>query len=158
MNHNILILNRFFDVFGISPYPVKNQNYVNELIYTALWPFKNLTKYCYKIPVHYCEVLSMEQSYYLAFFNPCYHGADIHSFSCFNSCCLEFSFAKKRFHLFLFFYYSARIFPQQFVYIANIYDICLESEIRLVLKVGFPRWFRPPFLLLKFRRFHSYYF
>ncbi|MGV8135435.1 MAG: transposase [Mangrovibacterium sp.] len=33
MNHNILILNRFFDVFGISPYSVKNQNDVNELIY-----------------------------------------------------------------------------------------------------------------------------
>jgi len=32
MNHNILILNRFFDVFGIYPYSAKNQNYVNELI------------------------------------------------------------------------------------------------------------------------------
>jgi len=32
MNHNILMLNRFFDVFGISPYSTKNQNYVKELI------------------------------------------------------------------------------------------------------------------------------
>jgi len=32
MNHNILMLNRFFDVFGISPYSAKNQNYVKELI------------------------------------------------------------------------------------------------------------------------------
>jgi hypothetical protein len=32
MNHNILMLNRFFDVFGISPYSIKNQNYVKELI------------------------------------------------------------------------------------------------------------------------------
>ncbi len=33
MNHNILIPNRFFDVFGISPYSIKKQKYVNELIY-----------------------------------------------------------------------------------------------------------------------------
>jgi len=26
-------LNRFFDVFGIYPYSIKNQNYVKELIY-----------------------------------------------------------------------------------------------------------------------------
>jgi len=32
MNHNILMLNRFFDVFGISPYSTKNQNYVKKLI------------------------------------------------------------------------------------------------------------------------------
>lgn len=32
MNHNILMLNRFFDVFGIYPYSTKNQNYVKELI------------------------------------------------------------------------------------------------------------------------------
>jgi hypothetical protein len=32
MNHNILMLNRFFDVFGICPYSIKNQNYVKELI------------------------------------------------------------------------------------------------------------------------------
>ena len=32
MNHNILMLNRFFDVFGISPYSTKNQNYIKELI------------------------------------------------------------------------------------------------------------------------------
>jgi len=32
MNHNILMLNRFFDVFGICPYSTKNQNYVKELI------------------------------------------------------------------------------------------------------------------------------
>jgi len=32
MNHNILMLNRFFDVFGINPYSTKNQNYVKELI------------------------------------------------------------------------------------------------------------------------------
>jgi len=31
MNHNILLLNRFIDVFGISPYSIKNQNYVREL-------------------------------------------------------------------------------------------------------------------------------
>lgn len=33
MNHNILMLNRFFDVFGICPYSIKNQNYVKELIF-----------------------------------------------------------------------------------------------------------------------------
>ncbi|TCO08333.1 hypothetical protein EV194_105137 [Natronoflexus pectinivorans] len=27
MNHNILMLERFFDVFGIYPYSTKNQNY-----------------------------------------------------------------------------------------------------------------------------------
>ena len=32
MNHNALMLNRFFDVFGICPYSTKNQNYVKELI------------------------------------------------------------------------------------------------------------------------------
>jgi len=32
MNHNILMLNRFFDVFGICPHSIKNQNYVKELI------------------------------------------------------------------------------------------------------------------------------
>ncbi len=32
MNHNALMLNRFFDVFGICPYSIKNQNYVKELI------------------------------------------------------------------------------------------------------------------------------
>lgn len=32
MNHNALLLNRFFDVFGIYPYSAKNQNYVKELI------------------------------------------------------------------------------------------------------------------------------
>lgn len=33
MNHNVLMLNRFFDVFGICPYSAKNQNYVKELIF-----------------------------------------------------------------------------------------------------------------------------
>jgi len=33
MNHNILLLNRFFGVFGISPYSTKNQHCVKELIY-----------------------------------------------------------------------------------------------------------------------------
>jgi len=33
MNHNILMLNRFFDVFGICPHSTKNQNYVKELIF-----------------------------------------------------------------------------------------------------------------------------
>jgi len=33
MNHNRLLLQRFIDVFGINAYSVKNQNYVNELIY-----------------------------------------------------------------------------------------------------------------------------
>jgi hypothetical protein len=33
MNHNRLLINRFFDVFGINPYSTKNQNYVKELIY-----------------------------------------------------------------------------------------------------------------------------
>ena len=33
LNHNILLLKRFFDVFGINPYSTKNQNYVKELIY-----------------------------------------------------------------------------------------------------------------------------
>jgi hypothetical protein len=28
MNHNILMINRFIDVFGICPYSIKNQNYV----------------------------------------------------------------------------------------------------------------------------------
>ena len=32
MNHNILMINRFFDVFGICPYSTKNQKYVKELI------------------------------------------------------------------------------------------------------------------------------
>lgn len=32
MNHNALMINRFFDVFGICPYSTKNQNYVKELI------------------------------------------------------------------------------------------------------------------------------
>ncbi len=32
MNHNILMLNRFFDVFGIYPHTAKNQKYVKELI------------------------------------------------------------------------------------------------------------------------------
>ena len=32
MNHNTLLLKRFFDVFGICPYSIKNQNYVKELI------------------------------------------------------------------------------------------------------------------------------
>ncbi|HUX58915.1 MAG TPA: hypothetical protein VMV77_18225 [Bacteroidales bacterium] len=35
MNHNTLLLNRFFDVFGIYPYSAKNQNYVKELILYA---------------------------------------------------------------------------------------------------------------------------
>jgi len=33
MNHNMLMLKRFFDVFGINPYSTKNQNYVRELIF-----------------------------------------------------------------------------------------------------------------------------
>ena len=32
MNHNTLLLSRFFDVFGICPYSTKNKNYVKELI------------------------------------------------------------------------------------------------------------------------------
>ena len=32
MNHNVLILNRFFDVFGIYPHSVKNNKHVIELI------------------------------------------------------------------------------------------------------------------------------
>lgn len=32
MNHNILMLNRFFSVFGISPHLLKNQNDIKELI------------------------------------------------------------------------------------------------------------------------------
>ena len=32
MNHNALMLSRFFDVFGINPYTTKNQNYIKELI------------------------------------------------------------------------------------------------------------------------------
>jgi len=32
MNHNTLLLKRFFDVFGIYPHSIKNQNYVKELI------------------------------------------------------------------------------------------------------------------------------
>jgi hypothetical protein len=32
MNHNVLILNRFFDVFGIYPHSVKNNKHVRELI------------------------------------------------------------------------------------------------------------------------------
>lgn len=30
MNHNILMLNRIFDVFGISTYSTKNQNYIKK--------------------------------------------------------------------------------------------------------------------------------
>lgn len=33
MNHNWLLLQRFFDVFGINAYNAKNQKYFNELIY-----------------------------------------------------------------------------------------------------------------------------
>jgi len=33
MNHNMLMLKRFFDVFGINPHSAKNQNYVRELIF-----------------------------------------------------------------------------------------------------------------------------
>jgi len=33
MNHNTLLLSRFIDVFGISPYSIKNQNYVRELTF-----------------------------------------------------------------------------------------------------------------------------
>jgi len=33
MNHNTLLLERFIDVFGISPYSIKNQKYVKELIF-----------------------------------------------------------------------------------------------------------------------------
>jgi hypothetical protein len=33
MNHNRLLLQRFIDVFGINAHSVKNQNYINELIY-----------------------------------------------------------------------------------------------------------------------------
>lgn len=32
MNHNILMLNRFFDVFGIYPHSAKNKKYIKELI------------------------------------------------------------------------------------------------------------------------------
>lgn len=32
MNHNMLMLNRFFEVFGIYPHSAKNQKYVKELI------------------------------------------------------------------------------------------------------------------------------
>ena len=32
MNHNTILLQRFIDVFGISPYSIKNQKYVKELI------------------------------------------------------------------------------------------------------------------------------
>ena len=32
MNHNILMLNRFFDVFGICPHSANNKKYVRELI------------------------------------------------------------------------------------------------------------------------------
>ena len=32
MNHNIVILDRFIDVFGICPHSIKNQNYVKKLI------------------------------------------------------------------------------------------------------------------------------
>jgi len=33
MNYNSLLLNRFFGVFGMSPYSSKNQHCVKELIY-----------------------------------------------------------------------------------------------------------------------------
>lgn len=33
MNHNRLLLNRFFEVFGISPDSIKNKKHVNELLY-----------------------------------------------------------------------------------------------------------------------------
>lgn len=33
MNHNRLLIQRFFDVFGINAYSAKNQKYFNELIY-----------------------------------------------------------------------------------------------------------------------------
>ncbi len=46
MNHNILMMNRFFDVFGIYPYSAKTINMSENLYYTALWPLKTLTNYC----------------------------------------------------------------------------------------------------------------
>jgi len=33
MNHNTILLQRFIDVFGITPYSIKNQKYFKELIY-----------------------------------------------------------------------------------------------------------------------------
>jgi hypothetical protein len=33
VNHNRLLINRFFDVFGINPNKVKNQQLFKELIY-----------------------------------------------------------------------------------------------------------------------------
>ena len=33
MNHNALLLQRFFDVFGINQYSAKNRKYFNELIF-----------------------------------------------------------------------------------------------------------------------------
>jgi hypothetical protein len=45
MNHKILLLNRFFGVFGISPYSVKNQNCFKELIFYGTMAAKILTNY-----------------------------------------------------------------------------------------------------------------
>ncbi|HEY5534917.1 MAG TPA: hypothetical protein VIL99_08300 [Ignavibacteria bacterium] len=33
MNHNTILLQRFIDVFGITPYSIKNQKHFKELIY-----------------------------------------------------------------------------------------------------------------------------
>ncbi|MBP1668529.1 MAG: hypothetical protein H6Q21_895 [Bacteroidetes bacterium] len=46
MNHNILMLNRFFDMFGIYPYSTKNQNYVKGLILYGTMAALSLTNYC----------------------------------------------------------------------------------------------------------------
>jgi len=47
MNHNILMINRFIDVFGICPYSIKNQNYVKELILYCTMAAYYLTNYCF---------------------------------------------------------------------------------------------------------------
>jgi hypothetical protein len=33
LNHNTILLQRFIDVFGITPYSIKNQKHFKELIY-----------------------------------------------------------------------------------------------------------------------------
>jgi len=44
MNHNILMLNRFFDVFGIYPHSAKNNKHIRELILYGTMAAKNINE------------------------------------------------------------------------------------------------------------------
>jgi len=59
MNHNTLLLKRFFDVFGISPYSIKNQNYAKELVlYVTMAAYKfNELLHLTKGPYYLTDIL-----------------------------------------------------------------------------------------------------